>query len=99
MKEITLEQAQQIAAREIERLRSDTRLAGYEFGPVVLMSEEDVSWTFVSGSKQLHNEGCAPGALFVIVDKRDGHIWTESEVESYYESLATQNTHQPVCAA
>ncbi len=99
MKDITFEQAQQIAIGEIERLRSRPRLVGYEFGPVTLMSDEDVSWTFISGSRQLQDEGCVPGAFFVTIDKRDGHIWSDDETERYYTALAAQRSKQPAHAA
>lgn len=90
MNEISLEKAQEIATHEIEQRKNTPRLVGYEFSPVMLLSDEPLTWTFVSGSPQLHDEGCAPGAFFVTVDKRDGHIWTDDETEQYYTALAQQ---------
>jgi len=92
MNEVTLEQAQQTASLEIERLKNVPRLEGYDFTPVTLFRDEPLAWTFVSGSPRLHDEGCAPGAFFVTVDKRDGHIWTDDEIEQYYTSLAAQRS-------
>ncbi|MCI0488778.1 MAG: hypothetical protein L0229_19480 [Blastocatellia bacterium] len=87
---MTFEVARQIAQEEALRRKLSPRLAKYEFEPVVLDSENEVSWLFVSASEQLQDEGCIPGAIFVRVDKRDGHIWSEREVEQYYESLAAR---------
>ncbi len=99
MNTITFEQAQQIAATDLERRRNAPRFSGYEFSPVQLFRDEGVSWIFLSGSQQLMNEGWIPGALFVTVDKRDGHIWTDDETEQYYTALAAQKKAQPVLQA
>ena len=92
MNNITLEQAQKIAALEVERRKNTPRLAGYDFSPTALLWDEPLTWTFVSGSQKLHEEGCVPGAFFVMVDKQDGHIWSDDEVEQYYTALAAQRT-------
>jgi hypothetical protein len=88
---ITLESAKQIAQFEVESRRSIPRLAKYEFGPVVLESEGDVYWKFVCASEQMQDEGYVPGAIFVRVDKRDGHVWSEQETRQYYEALASRS--------
>lgn len=75
------------------------RLVGYEFSSVKLVDDEPLAWTFVSGSRQLQDEGCVPGAFFVTVDKRDGHIWTRDETEQYYEALAAEKARQPALVA
>ncbi len=74
---ITVEAAQRIAREEVARRRSIPRLARYEFGPVVLESEGDSYWKFVCASEQMQDEGYIPGAIFVRVDKRDGHTKKE----------------------
>ncbi|MGH9836092.1 MAG: hypothetical protein ACRD9Y_23970, partial [Blastocatellia bacterium] len=81
---ILLEVAQQIAQDEVAHRRSLPRLAGYDFGPVVLESEGDGYWKFVCASDRMQEEGYVPGAIFVRVDKRDGHVWSENETEQYY---------------
>ena len=90
MSHITLEQAQNIAALEIERRKNVPRLTGYDFSPAELVRDDGLTWTFVSSSQKLQEEGCVPGAIFVRVDKRDGHIWTNDEIEQYSASLAAQ---------
>lgn len=96
---ITFEQAQQIANADLEQRCSASRFSGYEFSPTQLFSDEGVSWIFLSGSQQLMNEGWVPGALFVTVDKRDGHIWTDEETEQYYTALAAQKKASMVAQA
>jgi len=98
---ITLEVAQQIAQVEVESRRSTPRLSKYEFGPLVLESEGDVYWKFVCASEQMQDEGYIPGAIFVRVDKQDGHVWSEQETEQYYEVMAArlqQETQLPSVA-
>lgn len=87
---ITFLMARQIAQEEALRRQHTPRLSRYEFGPIVFDSENDLSWLFVSASEQLQNEGCIPGALFVRIDKRDGHIWSDEETEQYYTARAAR---------
>jgi len=56
-----------------------------DFSPIELNGENDSFWTYVSGSQAMINDGCAPGAFFVSVDKTDGHIWTRAEKENFYQ--------------
>lgn len=56
-----------------------------DFSPVELNAENDFFWTYVSGSQAMINDGCAPGAFFVSIDKTDGHIWTRREMEIFYQ--------------
>lgn len=86
---IQITQAQEIAAQELRRVVADSpQLKDYVFGELYLRREEPLFWTFGSASEQLMDEGYAPGALFVSIDKRDGHIWSDEEVTQYYEQLA-----------
>ena len=89
--EITPNLAQEIAARGIEQLRLNSRLAGYDdFSPAELLREDERTWTFVSGSQRLQDEGVVPGAIFVRVDKSDGHIWTNDEIERHHTARPAQ---------
>lgn len=97
---ITLEKAQQVAEQEVARQRQQPALRGYSFSPVRLKSEEPLFWTFVSGSARLVADGYIPGALYVVVDKRDGHVWSDEEQARYYESLVPpQEERQPARVA
>ncbi len=96
---ITFEVAQKIAQVEAARRRAIPRLAHYEFGPVVLESEGPGYWKFVCASEQMQDEGYIPGAIFLRVDKRDGHLWSELEIERYYEALAAPLQSEPQALA
>jgi hypothetical protein len=77
------EKALEIAMKELERRQ---KLSNYnDFSPVEIHEENDLFWTFVSGSEAMFEDGYVPGAFFVSVDKTDGHIWTRSETENYYQ--------------
>jgi hypothetical protein len=84
---LTFEQAKEIAAREIERLTSEPPLRDYEFGQMWFKREEEPFWVFAAASQELQDNGYVPGAVYVLVDKLDGHIWSDEEQERYYESL------------
>ncbi len=43
--------------------------------------EQSVCWTFGAVSEQLVKEGRIPGALYAGVDKLDGHIWKQTDLE------------------
>lgn len=78
---LTVEMAREIAGREIaRRIRQSARLSRYKFEPVALSSESDKAWKFVSTSEGAIEAGYAPGALYVTVDKLDGHIWSDQEL-------------------
>jgi hypothetical protein len=99
--ELTYEKALQIAESQIrERIRASDFLSRYEFGEVGLRSENERFWTFVSGSDELFWEGYVPGAVYACVDKTDGHIWTDEEVEQFYlqKAAARQSKTEPVAA-
>lgn len=98
---LIFEQAKEIAAREIKRLTSDLPLSGYEFGEVWFKREEEPFWVFAAASQELQNEGYVPGAVYVLVDKSDGHFWSDEEQEQYYQSFAvgTQPEQQFVSAS
>jgi hypothetical protein len=85
--ELTIQIAKEIAEDHIKRvIRNSERLSHYEFGPTVFDRENEWTWTFVSGSKQLQEEGCVPGAVFAVVDKSDGHVWDSEEQERFWLS-------------
>ena len=82
-------QAQDIAAEELRRvIANSSRLFRYKFDELFLRREEPSFWTFGMASPQLMDEGFAPGAIFVSVDKLDGHVWNDEEVTRYYEQCA-----------
>jgi len=86
---VTFTQAQEIAEREIRRIvAASPKLSRYEFGAIYLRRDEQPFWTFGAASEQLMDEGVAPGAIFVSIDKKDGRVWCDEEITSYYERIA-----------
>ena|SRR5579859_6331313 len=77
---ITSEQAASIAARAIAELHA-TRIPDHTLGPVHLVREEPVCWTFGAVSEEWVKEGRIPGMLFASVDKLDSHVWQPEEFE------------------
>ena len=60
--------------------------------------ETESFWIYVSGSQNMIDDGIIPGAFFAVVDKTDGHIWTRSEQENYYQQKYKPNSKPPrVC--
>ena len=51
------------------------------FAPVVFASEDLMWFKFCAVSEEWIAQGFSPGALFVCVDKLDGHIWQHEEFE------------------
>jgi hypothetical protein len=97
---ITYDEALQIAGRHIrERIGASDLLSRYEFGEVGLRSENERFWTFVSGSDELFWDGYVPGAVYACVDKADGHLWSDEEVEQFYLQKAAARESQPSSVA
>lgn len=59
------------------------------FGEIVHDSIGDtlMYFTFVSSSRKWLEEGLIPGALFVHIDKIDGHVWTSEEHMIFRDDL------------
>jgi len=76
-------EAFKIAGKAISQMQKKTKYN--DFSSIELNSENDSFWTFVSGSQAVINDGYAPGAFFVSVDKADGHVWTRPEKENFYQ--------------
>jgi hypothetical protein len=84
---ITKDQASRVAEAEVTRLiQQSSQLSGYQFQPLRLQSETERFWVFSAGSDQLQAEGFVPGAVRVSVDKEDGHVWSEQELERFYQA-------------
>ena len=55
-----------------------------DFSEIELNEENTFFWVFGTGSQKMYEDGYVPGAFFVTVDKKDGHIWTRLEIENFY---------------
>jgi hypothetical protein len=84
---ITKDQACRIAEAEVARIiQQSARLSGYQFQPLRLLSETERFWVFSASSEQLQTEDVVPGAIRVSVDKEDGHVWSDQELEHFYKA-------------
>ena len=98
---MTYDEAVRIAESHIrERIAASDFLSRYKFGPIGLRSENERFWTFVSGSDELFWEGIVPGAVYACVDKADGRLWSDDEVEQFYlqKAAAREAQTKPVAA-
>lgn len=97
----TYDKALQIAERHIrEQLKVSEFLSRYEFGEVGLRSENERFWTFASGSEELFDQGIVPGAIYACVDKENGRVWSNEDVEQFYlQKAASRQARQHLVAA
>ena len=97
---LTYTEGLQIAERHIrERISASDFLSRHQFGETGLQSENERFWTFVCGSDQLFDEGYVPGAVYACVDKVDGRLWNDDEIEQFYLQKAAARQSQPVTVA
>jgi hypothetical protein len=75
---VLTEAAQLIAEKEIERIKGENPNVKLE--PLKFVRENMIWYTFASESIEWVHQGRIPGALFVSVDKLDGHVWHDDEV-------------------
>ena len=88
--QLGLDTAQQIAEREArQRIAASPVYSRYQFTPLSMQSETDRFWIFVLSSEGLFDDGVMPDAVYVCVDKADGHIWSRKEQEAFYAQPAT----------
>jgi hypothetical protein len=81
---LTREQASPLAERAIIARQAAQR-PGDTLGPVRFVSEEPCCWTFGASSAQLISEDLIPGMVFASIDKLDGHVWAQEELERLTE--------------
>ncbi len=82
---VSMESALDIADEELNRQQRllATKLA---FEPTRFVREEALWWVFCRPSEALIAAGHVPGALFVAVDKLDGHVWTEDSQAEFLQA-------------
>jgi hypothetical protein len=97
---MTVQQAKEIAEHQLQmHISSSEILSQYRFSEAGLKSENERFWTFVRGSDELFEEGYVPGAVYACVDKQDGRVWTDDEVEQYYSDVEAKYSRKPARAA
>jgi hypothetical protein len=83
--EVTLTKAQEIAQAALEtKIQAAGKLRDFTFGSAKLVNDHPPCWTFAAHSEQMWEAGYAPAALFVYIDKQDGHVWTVAEQNDYF---------------
>jgi hypothetical protein len=90
--EMNLDTAKMIAEDAIrERIAASSVFSRYQFAPVAFTEENERFWVFVSGSDELFDAGATPTAIYICVDKKDGHLWSREEQERFYSQTVTTN--------
>ena len=81
-----LGEAQNTARREVEKIiHADLELSKSEVEEAHLVRENERAWIFAAQIPKLINEGWSPGAIIVIIDKKDGHVLTEDEQAEFHK--------------
>ena len=82
-----LNEAQNIARKEVERIiEADPELDKSEVEEIRLERESELAWTFWAEIPKLVEAGWNPGAIVVLIDKNDGHVWTEAEESDFFKT-------------
>ena len=87
---IHLDTAKQIALREIEARKNASRIfSRFFFSPMEIEDENERFWVFAAGSEEAFDEGVVPNAIYVCVDKFDGHVWSRQEQEQFHKQKSS----------
>ncbi|HEX4947471.1 MAG TPA: hypothetical protein VFZ34_12440 [Blastocatellia bacterium] len=91
-----LEDAQQIAAQEVERRRQTSEFWQQveDLSEARLANETADFWVFFARSQNLIDASHAPGGMFVAVDKQTGRIWSREEIGDYYAQRASSESQK-----
>jgi hypothetical protein len=71
----------QVIAEEAARAIRLTSFPGYDFNLATFEGEEAMWWVFFTSSPELVEQGHIPGGFYIYVDKLDGHIWRDEEMD------------------
>ena len=72
--------AQQEFSKMLERRKDWAKVS---FLPLRLKYETESFWVFFAVSPELQERGYVPGAIHFTIDKKDGHCWSNTEIEDY----------------
>ena len=96
---VTLAKAQEIAEAALQaKIQAAPKLRDFAFGPAKLTDDYPPCWAFAVHSEQMWEAGYAPAALFVYIDKVDGHVWTVAEQNEYFYADEKKAQQQPIAA-
>ncbi len=88
-----VDEAKQLATQEVDRRHRTSEFWQQvdDLAEVQLTEEMPEFWVFFARSEKLIQASHAPGGMHVTVDKQSGHIWTRTEIQSYYEARAASS--------
>ena len=97
---VTFEMAKAIASEALQK-EQETRFPTVTFEALQYVSEDAMWWKFGAGSPEWIERALSAGAFYILVDKLDGHVWTEQELvslngEEYYLESATTLSPQQI---
>lgn len=96
---ISWQKAEEIALRGWqEKAARSNRLRHFHFAAPRLHAEDDRCFVFAAPSEDMEDAGYAPAALFVYVDKSDGHLWNNQEQKAYFYATTTQTQPERIAA-
>ncbi len=96
---VSLTTAQEIAEVALRtKIQAAEKLRNFAFAKTRLIQEHPHCWTFAAPSEEMWEAGYAPAALFVYIDKSDGHVWTAQEQDDYFYAAEKKSQRQPVAA-
>jgi len=79
-------EAKNNARQEVQRIiEDDSELDESEVEEISFERENEWAWTFTAKIPKLIEEGWIPGAITVLIDKNDGHVWTEEEQSEFHK--------------
>jgi hypothetical protein len=82
---MTEQEALQLAAAELTaQVERSEKLRSFRFESVRLHSEYERCWVFAAPSPDMLAADYAPAALFIYLDKADGHRWDTEEIGDYF---------------
>lgn len=96
---VTLTTAQEIAEVALTvKIQAAEKLRNFTFAKTRLVQEHPPCWAFAAPSEEMWEAGYAPAALFVYIDKSDGHVWTVEEQDAYFYAAENKAQRQPIAA-
>jgi hypothetical protein len=96
---VSWQKAEEIATRGWqEKAARSSQLRHFHFAAPRLHAEEDRCFVFAAPSEEMEAAGYAPAALFVYVDKSDGHLWDNEEQKAYFYATAKQAQPERIAA-
>lgn len=82
-----LEDALNAARNEVKKIIvADSELNNSEVEEVRLTRETELAWIFTADIPKLIEQGWSPGAITVIIDKKDGHVLTDEEQVGFHKN-------------